>query len=410
MAGIGSVVVQFGAVAGSAMADATRFANKLDGIGKAADRSRRDVGRMSGALKAGLAVGAVAAGAGVLGLAGALIEMGKEAVDDARSAAALRDVLDRIPGVSKAAAAGIEAWVTQMQLATNIADTDLRKAVGRLTLATNDLSAAQRLAAAAADLATVAGKPFAAVAEAMAKAANGNTTALKRMAPWLDTNKDGTLTLSEALKKLEGRFKTAAEEAANRDPWTRIQVIWGELRESLGSFLIPLLEELSDWMSSKKNIKALQNFIDKTGEMSLAVGKSLAPVLKDLLKWLSNKDNQKGLKDFADNVINASAAVGPLISDIVKLLGWLEKLRKLNLDGLKAHFGQLPWRGAPQPSSMSTPSGAATFHRQGSIVINSLTYHGTGNVTADAHTLRDLLERGDLEQGRPAGAPKRVAW
>jgi hypothetical protein len=367
---------------------------------------------MSGALKAGLAGGAVVAGAAVLGLAGALIEMGKEAVDDARSAAALQDVLDRIPGVSKAAAAGIEAWVTQMQLATNIADTDLRKAVGRLTLATNDLSEAQRLAAAAADLATVSGKPFPAVAEAMAKAADGNTTALKRMAPWLDTNRDGTVTLAEALKRLEGKFKTAAEAAANRDPWTRLQVIWGELRESLGSFLIPLLQEISDWMSSKKNIKALQNFIDKTGEMSTAIGKSLAPVLKDFLKWLSNKDNQKGLKDFTDNVVAASRAIGPLVSDIITLLRWLGKLSDWSWDIVKWPFTtQPPWRGAQQSSSMSTPSGAATFHRQGNpIVINNLTYHGTGNVTADAHTLRDLLERGDLEQGRPAGAPKRVAW
>lgn len=326
MAANGSVLINFKAKADQAI----RETRKLVGALKKVDGQAGSTGKK---LKIGLAAGAAAAGTALLGAGAALVEFGQAAIEDYKSAEKLADTLATIPGVTREAIAANEEWISSMQIATNVADTDLRQAVSKAALVTKDLGEAQKIAAAAADLAAITGKPYAAVADAMAKAAAGNTTQLKRMAPWLDTNRDKTLTFAEAMGQLGGKYQEAAEKAADRDPWERIKTIFGEIKESLGQFAIPLIERFGNWFKDKKNQKAIQDWIDKVGEFSTKLGEDLVDAIQQVYSWFASPEGQKAIRDWgsalqtAADAVNAIAgAVGALGRAWSRLPEWARKL------------------------------------------------------------------------------------
>ena len=306
-------------------------------------------------------IGAVAIG--VVGAAGALIDMGKAAWEDKRQADRLAHTLGNIPGITQKMIDKNEEWITSMQLATLVSDTDLRAAISKLTLATGDLGEAQKLAALAADVAAGSGKSYATVADAMAKAAAGNTAQLERMFPWLDKNKDGTVTLAEAQKELGKKFKGAAEEAAKNDPWKRIKVIFDELKEAVGTSLLPVLGELSDWFASKENQKKVKDFLDKVAELAQKVGEDLVQALKDLVGWLKKPENQQKIKDWANKVQDLAKAFAEVVSAIQSVISWLSRIPKP--PSWMSAGGIFKWLGGGGGSSgggefSATPTATAT--------------------------------------------------
>jgi hypothetical protein len=57
-------------------------------------------------------------------------------------------------------------------------------------------------------------------------------------------------------------FKGASTEAANLDPYQRMQIIFGEIQEKLGTALLPVLDKFAAWMMSPPGQKALQGIAD----------------------------------------------------------------------------------------------------------------------------------------------------
>jgi hypothetical protein len=87
----------------------------------------------------------------------------------------------------------------------------------------------------------------------MAKSLAGQDTALLKLIPSLRGAQD-------PLAELEKTFKGAAEAAANTDPFQRMNVIFGEIKESIGIALIPMLNNLSDWFIEV--LPYIQNFFN----------------------------------------------------------------------------------------------------------------------------------------------------
>ncbi len=85
------------------------------------------------------------------------------------------------------------------------------------------------------------------------------------------------------MAELERLFKGAAAEAANTDPYQRMQVIFGEMQEQIGTALLPLLEEFSAWLSTPEGQAKLQAIVDGLKDVITQGVK--------LVKWvLDNKD------------------------------------------------------------------------------------------------------------------------
>jgi hypothetical protein len=322
-----SILINIGAKTADAVRDVNKFNKSLDG-------TRDSTGRLSKSLKGPLKAAAGIAAGAIAGAAVAAVNFGKAAYEDRNEAEKLAFTLDKIPGVTKKMIDANAAWIDSMELATHVSDTSLRESISKLTLATGDLGEAQRLTALAADVAAGSGKSLESVTTAMAKAVNGNTTALERQFPWLDKNKDGTVDLDEAVAGLTDRFDGAAEAAADLDPWQKLKTIWGQLKEQLGQWLLPVMDKFIDWFKKPENKKALQEHLTKIGEISYELGTKLAGAIETAMVWLSKPENQARIRVF----VGWMRGIVDVCSDIA---GWIWTVMR-KLDDLFDKMAQIP--------------------------------------------------------------------
>lgn len=331
---IGGVVIQFRADADQARRDI----NKLTGSLKDVDSSAR---RTSGSMSKIAKVGWAALAAGAVAGAAALYDFAKAAVADYQEAEKLARTLATIPGVTQSMIAANASWIDSMELATTISDTQFRESIARLAVATGDLGKAQELASLAADVAVGRNMSLLNVTKLLEKAAAGNTSMLKRQMPWLDANRDGTITFAEAIRGLTEAYGGAAEAAANNNPWGRIKVVWDQLKEALGQFILPLLQEFSDWFANEKNRAKIQEWIGKIGEWSRTIGEELLGKLQTFVAWLQSPEGQTAIAAWSANLRILGDAFGAVAGAIDRMMGWWNKLpegiRKLML-GQQAPF------------------------------------------------------------------------
>jgi hypothetical protein len=151
-----------------------------------------------------------------------------------------------------------------MESMSAVADDKIRPAFAQLARATGDVGKATELTNLALNVAAGTGRDVGAVAIALGRAYNGNTTALAR----LGVNVKG---VSDPLGELAKQFRGSAEAAANLDPYQRLQIVFGNLQEDIGVALLPYLNELADYFNSEAGQQALKEFAEDVGEISEAM-------------------------------------------------------------------------------------------------------------------------------------------
>ncbi len=172
-----------------------------------------------------------AAGA-VTALAGGLALAAKAAIADEQSTKLLETQLRATLGPNQALADSMADFVDQTQLATGVADTQLRPALANLIRFTGDATKAQDLLTLSIDASTATGKDLSAVSTAIGKAYDGNFTALKKLGVPLDDNIIKTKDFEAAQRALNAQFGGAA--AANANTFAgRIQILRTLIKSSL---------------------------------------------------------------------------------------------------------------------------------------------------------------------------------
>jgi len=394
---IGGVVINFAAKTTDAIRDVNKLGRSLGGLGKDAGTAagKKGIGGLVSSMGAAVPiVGAVAIG--VVGAATALNEMAKAAWEDKRQADRLAQTLSNIPGVTQKMIDKNEEWITSMQLATLVSDTDLRAGISKLAVATGDLGEAQRLATLATDVAVGTGASYTTVVTALAKATDGQTGALKKLVPGLDAGADGVLTMAEAEDQLGASFKGAAAEAAKNDPWKRIGIIWDELQEAIGSALIPALERLGDWFSKPQNMRRVQDMLDKVADLGEKVGQWLLGQLNRLIDWIQSPDFKRAVITWKTRFLVMKEEVESFIGAIMTVIGWIKSLitwiGKIDMPNLTLGGG-----GGIRPGEQSAGVGVSTQASTASapppqtvIVTEEQVYRA----------VQRLLMRGDARNGR----------
>jgi len=213
----------------SANGDVEESAGKLEKFGKVAG--------------AAFAAAAVAAGAYAIKIG---VEGVKAALEDEQSQLKLAQSLEAATGATKAQIAATEVSIDKMARATGVADDQLRPALARLALSTNDSSKAQELLALALDISAQTGKPLEGVANALGKAYDGNTAALGKLGVGLSAAELKTMTFTDVQTKLTDLFGGAAAENADTyaGRMARLQVVFDEAKEAIGARLLPIIENL----------------------------------------------------------------------------------------------------------------------------------------------------------------------
>ena len=187
---------------------------------------------------------AVPAAAALAGLAVALGDATQAAMADAQEQAALALTLQNVTGAGKAQTAQVEKQISAMSRASGVADTEYRLALEALVRGTKDVGIAMNDMNLVMDISTATGMNSATVADALAKAYQGNFKALRSLSPEMATMIKEGATLDEVMNVLGGTFGGAtavsAETAAGKMKILSNSI--GETKESIGAALLPVLE------------------------------------------------------------------------------------------------------------------------------------------------------------------------
>jgi hypothetical protein len=206
----------------------------------------------------------VGLGIGLAVITNGLKNATKAASEDVKSQGLLANALRNSLGATDQAIAGAEAYIKSTQLQTAVLDDELRPALASAVRATGSLAEGQDLLDVALDVSAGTGKDLSTVTNAMSKAYNGNVTSLKKLLPSIDTG-------SDFMEQLRTQFKGAAEEAANLDPYKRLEVIFADIQETVGMALLPALEEFATYLASPVGQQNVQQIVDLFVELGTAI-------------------------------------------------------------------------------------------------------------------------------------------
>jgi len=275
-----------------------------------------------------------AAGA-VTALAGGLVMAAKAAIEDEKSSKLLETQLRATLGPNQALVDSVAAFVDQTQLATGVADDQLRPALSGLVRYTGSASKAQELLNLSLDASIATGKDLSAVSTAIGKAYDGNFTALKKLGVPLDENIIKTKDFKAAQEALTAQFGGAA--AANASTYSgRLEILkvrFNELVESIGYKVLPKLGQLLDYVDKLIKIMDDRGLGGVIGELGSKLKRFIDPAsaLSDVLK-----KNTSDSKSFLDNMkqggVNAINFGSSVLNLGGKVLGLSFNIGKLKTD------------------------------------------------------------------------------
>ena len=319
----------------SILADVDQLKKSLTEANSDVESSSSKIGDFSKKVGAAFAV----AGAAAAAYAGKLLIDGvKAAIEDAAAQATLAKTLENVTGATKAQIAQVEKYITKTTLATGITDDKLRPSLDRLVRSTKSVSEAQKIQNIALDVAAGTGKDLQTITEALAKAYDGNVTALGKLgievkktvvdsaavtaaheavAKATDAataaelkfginsekgnaarakleeataklgvatgkTKDVNESFSSIMDKLTDTFGGQASTAAEtfQGKMTRLQVAFDEGKETVGAFILDAITPLVSAFVSKA-VPAISAAAD-------SIGKELQPVFKTLGDYFNN--------------------------------------------------------------------------------------------------------------------------
>jgi hypothetical protein len=305
----------------------------VDNFTKNLDKADKDVATFGDKVsdfgkKAGLAF--AAAGAAAVAYAGKLaIDGVKSAIADAAAQEKLALTLKNVTGATDAQIAATEDYITKTSLAFGVTDDDLRPSLERLSRATGDLEKAQKLQTVAIDVAAGSGKSLEAVTNAMAKAAEGNTSALSRLGIGLSAAQLKTMSMDEVTAKLADTFENQAAAKADtfQGKLTRLQIAFDEGKETVGAYILDAITPMVEILV-KRVIPAIQDFTANLGDKLAPVMRFIQPVINGLRSAFNSvKDslaaNNDELRPFFSLLRNISdfivTYVAPAISETLGL-------------------------------------------------------------------------------------------
>ncbi len=373
--------------------------SQLTGLNKKASAISSSINKAFGAIGIGLSFAIITR---------ELTEAGKAAAEDAKSQALLAKQLENTTGATASQIKSVEKVIGKLQLQASVADDELRPAYAKLIRSTKDTEEANRLLAIALDVSAGSGKSLDAVAQAMAKSVSGSDTALVKLLPSVKG-------MADPMAYLADQFKGAAEEAANTDPYQRMNIIFGEIQEQVGMALLPTLDKLSTWLATPEGQEKLQGLVDLTtnliGKFTTMLGfvidnKEAFLLFAGAIGVVSVATQLMGLRAAvaAGEVLALGVAAKTALGTLGLVIAALETIKWLNdsLDfsqaNLNASGGALNLSGQSTASSPSAGGSNMTFTAPKTatkapvVVNNNIKISGTQSAQQIAKTLNTQLK------------------
>lgn len=226
-------------------------------------KMNRSVATISKRMTAALA--AVGVGMSFRWIATELEDASKAAIADAKSQELLALAMRNTGNATDATIAAAEDYIGKMQLSASVADDNLRPAYQKLFIATGNVTESNRLLTIALDASAATGKSLDQVSQAMAKSLAGSDTALLKLIPSLKGSK-------APIDDMALAFAGAADKAAQLDPYMRMQIVMDDLKEKIGTALLPVLNQLADYFASPEGQAKLNEFAANVAKAAEKIG------------------------------------------------------------------------------------------------------------------------------------------
>jgi hypothetical protein len=372
----------------SILADVDDLKKKLGDADNAVEQNSSKISEFG--KKAALAFAAVGAAVGAYAVSAI-----KAAAEDQASQVRLQNALRNTVGATDEAIDAAERYIAQQSLATGVTDDQLRPALERLTRSTKDIAEAQKLTNLALDIAAAKNIDVTTVANALAKANDGQTNALRKLGITLGDNATNLAEYNKLQKSLEKaqldanfaleeygpkseqyikasakvaditqkandvamqgidifgelgeEFAGAASEAANtfEGQMARLKVGLDEAKESLGAALLPTVQNFIAFLNDT-GIPTLNAFIaGLTGDEGVSA---------------SLTETQKNAESFGKAISAVAGIISGFITFIREAIGLVvslanELIRVVNIiPGV--NIGSIP-NPAPSAARPSVPS------------------------------------------------------
>jgi hypothetical protein len=307
---------------------------------------------------------AVPAAAALGGLAVALGDATRAAMEDQQEQAALALTLQNVTGAGKAQTAQVEEQISAMSRASGIADTEYRKSLEALVRGTKDVDLAMKNMNLVMDISTALQMDSTTVADALAKAYQGNFKALRSLSPEMATMIKEGATLNEVMDVLGGTF--GGSVAANAETAAGKMAIFknsiAETKEGIGAAFLPVLEAVIPYM--QKFADWAQNNPQVFTRIAITIGAIAAAVVALNIALATNPFILAtaaviGLAIAFNKLVDAMSAINsigglaakilgglamPVIGNVANIIGGLPDLAKL-----------LPSSPKPLPSMPNIP-------------------------------------------------------
>ena len=218
--------------------------------------------------------------------AAALVAVGAAAFDAVKGAledsAAQEQLARNIRGVTNASDSAIkknEDFISSLSMTTATADDELRPALAKLVIGTENLEEAQQGLKLAQDIAAGTGKDLASVSDALSAAYAGNDKKLKALDPRMKSLLKAGIDVEGAMSILADTFggdaAAAADTAAGR--FKTLQIGLAETKESIGAALLPAIQALLPF------VETLGKWAQEHTTIFLAVGGAIAGIATAIL-------------------------------------------------------------------------------------------------------------------------------
>lgn len=287
----------------SILADVDDLNKKLKAANTDVESSSDKISKFGKAAAAGFAI----AGAAAIKFG---LDFAKAAAEDQAAQEKLDATIRATTEATDAQVAAVSDWITKTSVAIGITDDQLRPAFSRLVRSTKDTEEAQRLLNLAMDLSSATSKPLESVTNALAKAYDGNYTALNKLGLGIDASAIKAKDFDGITADLAATFGDFAENEAETaaKKFERIKIATDEAKESIGAALLPIIEKLSDYLLTTfvPNLESLINGLTGKGSLAEATENSTDKAYK----WGQQIGKIiKTVIDFKDELIAVAAVI-----------------------------------------------------------------------------------------------------
>lgn len=313
------------------LADIDDLKNKLNQADNAVETNSEKISAFGKKAAAAFAVAAAAAVAYGTKLA---VDGVKAAIEDEQAQLRLANALRQATGATDDQIKATEDMITKTSLATGVADDQLRPALQRLAFSTKDAGEAQKLLTLALDVSKGSGKDLESVANALAKAHDGQNTALARLGVGLSAAELKTMSFEEIQIRLAELLGGSAAENAETFQG-KIDILTNsinEAKEGLGTALLPTIEKFITYLNDV-GVPTLNGFI-----AGLTGNEGLSAALTE---------SQKGAETFGKAIAAVAGIISGFITFVREAIGLLvefanQAIRLVNLVKPGADIGFIP--------------------------------------------------------------------